>query len=170
MCAARFLRRSVSFVSDIGQQVNGDFRSGQRPYRSFGKGNERQLPRRQYALKRKETDPIKDGVLWIQSSSHVKRNWKLRYVMLFDEKLCYMKETRRETSTNKEWKTIKISDIVSVKISGENPHQVFDCDIFSVKTSRSKTLFRCRDQVERDNWITALLIAKSFNLVGENTP
>lgn len=168
MCTARFLRRSVSFVSETGHQVNEDFRSAQRPYRSFGKGNERKLPRRHFACKRKEADPIKDGVLWIQSSSHVIRNWKLRYVMLFDEKLCYMKETQGDSSRKKEWKTIKISDIVSVKISSESPSQALDSDIFCVKTSRSKILFRCQDQDERDNWITALLTAKSVHLLGEN--
>ena len=168
MCAARFIRRSLSFVSDSTHQVNVSVQSGQRLYRSFGKGSERELPRHHYACRRRENDPIIEGVLWIQSSSHVKRTWKLRYVKLFDEKLCFMKETHGEISKAKEWKAIKISDIVSVKISSESQlQQVIDSEIFYIKTSRCKMLFRCRNQDERDNWITALLTAKSVSLIKE---
>ena len=170
MAARRLLSRSLSFVSDAANQVNSDFQRGQRLYKSFGKGKDTNLQRGQICRRKDSATSvkIKDGFLWIQSSLHMKRNWKVRYVMLLEEKLCYLKELRDKNPQAAEWKVIKIADIVSVKISGDGQtHHISDSDTFCVKTSRSKTLFRCNNQDERDKWMTALLTAKSSSMLKE---
>ena len=71
-----------------------------------------------------------------------------------------------------EWKEIRPSDIVSVKIpndvlfsSNQSSYMV------SLKTnsriSRTKILLRFKCQEERDEWITTLLMAKSWSLMDE---
>ena len=167
MCAAkRLLSRSLTFITaEAKNQVNTEFQRGQRLYKSFGKGKE--AIQRVPLCRRKADSPfvkIKDGFLWIQNSAHMKRNWKLRYVMLLEEKLCYMKELRDKNPQSAEWKVIKIADIVSVKISSEH---ISDSDTFCVKTSHSKILFRCSNPDDRDKWMTALLTAKSFSIMNE---
>lgn len=167
MCAAkRLLSRSLTFIAaEAKNQVNTEFQRGQRLYKSFGKGKDTTHQRAQFG-KRKESPvvKIKDGFLWIQSFTPMKRNWKLRYVMLLEEKLCYLKELRDKSPKPAEWKVIKIADIVSVKISSEH---ISDSDTFCVKTSHSKILFRCNNPDDRDKWMTALLTAKSSSMLSE---
>ena len=171
MCTARILRRSLSFVSLSCDDSTDGFQREQQFYSSFGKSRDRKLPHRYYGLKRKE-GPIKEGFLWVQSASPFNKTWKLRYVLLFDEKLCYMKpkQATDKISGAMDYTVIKFIDIVSVKINNDykdEEHPVSDSDVFSVKTSHQKLLFRCRDQEERDQWMVSLLTAKSSSIIKE---
>lgn len=170
------LRRSSSSdsVSPLSEDVDNDgsssFHSGMRFYSSFGKSKERKLPHRYYGCRRKD-GPIKEGFLWVQSSpGHFNRTWKLRYVLLLSEKLCYMKpkQATDEISGALDYTVIKFSEIVSVKANIEQePHEVFESEVFSIKTSNNKLLFRARNEEERDEWMVSLLTAKSSSMIRE---
>ena len=174
MCAQRLLGRSKSFIPEDTRQEKVEFSRDQRHYRSM-KDVSRQ--RGQLSCRRKASPVVKlrDGFLWMQSSPHINKSWKLRYIMLLEEKLCYLKEKRDkmnlQVSQAAEWKMIKISDIVSLKVStdGATHHDPVqpETDIFHIKTPHSKYLFKCRNQDERDNWMAAILTAKSSSLVKE---
>ena len=174
MFAASFLRRSWKSLSDLSNstlRIHSDHtHRGDGLYGTLGKSKGRKLPQRYYGYKRKDY-PTTEGFLCVQCLSDVTRTWKLRYVMLFHEKLCYMKPPKAAlggSSGSMDFKTIHISDIVSVKI---NSHlqllHTSDSDTFYVKTRQAKTLFRCRNGEERDKWMTALLTAKSADIMKE---
>lgn len=138
---------------------------------SFEKLNKKgKLPQRYYGCKRRRDFPTKEGFLCVQCLPDVKWSWKLRYVMLFHDKLCYMKSKTvlGENTGSMDFNAISISDIISLKISSDcQMLQISDSETFYVKTSHGRTLFRCRDEEERDKWITALLTAKSSDIMKE---
>lgn len=168
------LRRSSSFSSlssedfPDGANDSSNFQSGLRFYSSFGKTRERKLPHRYYGCRRKE-GPVKEGFLWVQQSpGHFNKSWKLRYALLFSEKLCYMKpkQASDDISGSLDYTVIKFSDIVSVKVNNEL-HEVSESETFVIKTTNNKTLFRCRNQEDRDEWMVSLLTAKSSSMIKE---
>lgn len=128
------------------------------------------LPPRYFGCKRKSS-PIKEGFLCVQCLPDVKWTWKLRYVMLFHDKLCYMKPKAvlGEGTGSMDFNAINISNIISVKISNESQiFKISDSETFFVKTTtHGRSLFRCRDEEERDKWVTALLTAKSTDIIND---
>ena len=159
--------KSLTNLTELEDSLKSNFDRGDRLYNSFGKVNkEGKPPQSYYDCKRKDY-PVKEGFLCVQCLSDMKRTWKLRYVMLFHDKLCYMKPPKG-SSCSMDFNDIHISDIMSVKInSGFQLLHTSDSDTFHVKTRQVKTLFRCRSGEERDKWMTALLTAKSADIMRE---
>lgn len=166
--ALGLMKRSLSLVSDTAQKVSSDFQNGRcRIYTSFGKSPDLERRRRKNKCKVNE-DILLNSFLMIQTSSVINRKWKLRRVTLYEEELCYPKEIVGDKSQT-EWKSMKISDIVSVKIpKAKHSDEDDNSNAFYVKTSHSKTLFRCKNQDARDEWMTAILMAKSSLMLKEN--
>lgn len=176
--AVGLLRRSFSYVSlSVSHHEPGQFDShnNRKLFASFRKSKSHARPER-YCCPRNYEDPsIKDGFVWTQIIPHVKKDWQLRYLMLFHEKLCYLKETVRHTSKEMQWREIEVKSIVSVKIPSENQiHFVSDTDESSMlyikintKSSPTKILFRFKSQQERDEWMTAFLTAKSWSMLND---
>lgn len=178
MCAARLLGRSKSFIPEatpsekcnISREFHYSYRNLKEP-----DWQKEQLSRRRRA---NQVVKVKDGFLWMQSNSspHINKTWKLRYLMLLEEKLCYLKEDRDKLSIDasheSDWKVINISEINSLKVSSDGITPQInssdsETDIFCVKTAHCKYLFKCRNQDERNDWVTAILTAKSSSLLNE---
>lgn len=174
MFPSSFFRRSWKSLSDLSSSSLGTHSDHTHRsdcfYGSFGKARGRKLPQRYYGCKRKDY-PTKEGFLCVQSLSDVNRTWKLRYVMLFHDKLCYMKPLKAaldRSSGSMDLNVIHISDILSMKISSHcKLLNIADSDTFYVKTEHARTLFRCKNEEERDKWMTALLTAKSADIMKE---
>ena len=175
MCAARLLGRSKSYIPEATPLEKFDIsRNFHHSYRIV-KEPDWQKEQLSHRLRRVNQDvKMKDGFLWMQSSPHINKTWKLRYLMLLEEKLCYLKENRDKLSLDasfeSDWKVINISEINSLKVSSDGvTPQISDSetDIFCVKTQHCKYLFKCRHQNERNDWVTAILTAKSSSLMKE---
>ena len=167
--ALGFLKRSLSLVSDTANKVSSELHNSRsRLYTSFGKSPDQDGQRRRNSNKRNES-VLKNSFLMIQTSSIVNRSWKLRRVTLLEDQLCYPKEIVNDDSRT-EWKSIRISEIISVKIPNDSYLlQSKNTNTFYVKTSQSKILFRCKSQEARDEWMTAILMAKSSLMVKDNS-
>lgn len=161
------LKRSFSLVSETAHKVTSDFQNGRcRVYTSFGKSPDLAGLRRKNSSKRNE-NILLNSFMMIQTSFVLNRSWNLRQVTLYEDQLCYPKEIVSDKSQT-EYKKIKISDIVSVKLPNEkHSNQKDNSNTFYVKTSHSKVLFRCKNQEVRDEWMTAILMAKSSLILKE---
>lgn len=179
LSAVDLLKRSLSFISinTTGHQELNEFENRRRLYTSFGKSKSQVRPRPYYCPRSKEL-AIKDGFVWTQILPHLKKEWQLRYLLLFNEKLCYLKEPVRRSSKEMEWREIGIADIVSMKIPSDNQvHMTGDSDEsntlylkVNTKTSPTKILLRFKSRQERDDWMTAFLTAKSWSLLNDRNP
>ena len=179
LSAVDFLKRSLSFISlnATDQQEQNESENRRRLYTSFGKSKSQLRPRPYYCPRSKEL-AIKDGFVWTQILPHLKKEWQLRYLLLFNEKLCYLKEPVRRSSREMEWREVGITDIVSVKIPGDHQtHMTGDLDQSNMlylkvnsKTSPTKILLRFKSRQERDEWMTAFLTAKSWSLLNDRNP
>ena len=171
------LHRSLSFISKSSDDDSEQFEFRRRVQTSatgLDKPKQRVRPRPYCSgSSKKKERALKDGFVWMQIVPHKKKSWQLRYFMIFKEKLCYLEEPATSSSKGMEWKEIRPCDIVSVKIPNEihlfNSNQT--SYMVSLKTnsrfSRTKMLLRFKSQEERDEWITAFLMAKSWSLLDE---
>lgn len=176
MCAGRLLGRSKSFVPEGTPLAFEKFEIGREFQRSCKKRNEPVIwPRGQFSCRRPAGSAlrIKEGFMWMHSSSQINKSWKLRYIVLLEEKLCYLKEQTGtlsfQTCYESDFKVIEISEIISLKVNSDGVTQSTDSEseVFYVKTSNSKYSFKCRNQDERNSWVTAILAAKSSTMMKE---
>lgn len=108
-------------------------------------------------------DPlIKEGYIWKQSkSTPLKRRWKRRYFILSEDKLYLLKEKSEESVSAK---IIRILDIVSLMAEDFG----FRRKKFGLRlraNNKESYIVSCSTEAERNDWITAVLTAKSYSLV-----
>lgn len=108
-------------------------------------------------------DPlIKEGYIWKQSkSTPLKRRWKRRYFILSEDKLYLLKEKSEESVSAK---IIRILDIVSLMTEDFG----FRRKKFGLRlraNNKESYIVSCSTEAERNDWITAVLTAKSYSLV-----
>ena len=109
-----------------------------------------------------EDQSIKEGYLWKQSKSMpLKRRWKRRYFILSEDKLYLLKEKNEESVSAK---IIRILDIVSLMAEDFG----FRRKKFGLRlraNNKESYVVSCNSEDERNDWITAVLTAKSCSLV-----
>lgn len=109
-----------------------------------------------------EDQSIKEGYLWKQSkSTPLKRRWKKRYFILSEDKLYLLKEKSEESVSAK---IIRILDIVSLMVEDFG----FRTKKFGLRlraNNKESYIVSCNSEDERNDWITAVLTAKSYSLV-----
>lgn len=108
-------------------------------------------------------DPlIKEGYIWKQSkSTPLNRRWKRRYFILSEDKLYLLKEKSEESVSAK---IIRILDIVSLMAEDFG----FRRKKFGLRlraNNKESYIVSCSSEAERNDWITAVLTAKSYSLV-----
>ena len=105
---------------------------------------------------------IKEGYIWKSSSSTLlKRRWKKRYFILSKDKLFFLKEHGEDSVTAK---IIRILDIVSLMAEDFG----FRRKKFGLRlraNNRESYIVSCSSEAERNDWITAVLTAKSASIV-----
>lgn len=109
-----------------------------------------------------EDSSIKEGYIWKQSKfTPLKRRWKKRYFILSGDKLYFLKEKSEESVSAK---IIRILDIVSLMAEDFG----FRRKKFGLRlraNNKEWFVLSCRSETERNDWITAVLTAKSYSLV-----
>lgn len=172
-----FKRRLSLDDAATGTKRRSELNRSQLLYRSFVRSREFGCNKGQLLRRRKESQTVvklKEDFMWMQSAPNLTtKPWKLRYIMLLEEQLCYLKEKRDklnfQVSKAAEWKSIHISDIASLSLgSGVTAQTKSEQELtntFYLKTTHSKYVFRCRNQDERDNWMAAILTAISSSLL-----
>lgn len=110
----------------------------------------------------KEDPLIKEGYIWKQSKSTPwKRRWKRRYFILSGDKLLFLKEKSEESVSAK---IVRILDIVSMMVEDFG----FRRKKFGLRlraNNKESYIVSCNSEAERNDWITAVLTAKSYSLV-----
>lgn len=110
----------------------------------------------------KEDPLIKEGYIWKQSKSTPwKRRWKRRYFILSGDKLYFLKEKSEESVSAK---IVRILDIVSMMVEDFG----FRRKKFGLRlraNNKESYIVSCTSEEERNDWITAVLTAKSHSLV-----
>lgn len=110
----------------------------------------------------KEDPLIKEGYIWKQSKSTPwKRRWKRRYFILSGDKLYFLKEKSEESVSAK---IVRILDIVSMMVEDFG----FRRKKFGLRlraNNKESYIVSCNSEAERNDWITAVLTAKSYSLV-----
>jgi len=109
-----------------------------------------------------EYSSIKEGYIWKQSKfTPLKRRWKKRYFILSGDKLYFLKEKSEESVSAK---IIRILDIVSLMAEDFG----FRRKKFGLRlraNNKEWFVLSCCSETERNDWITAVLTAKSYSLV-----
>lgn len=109
-----------------------------------------------------EDPSIKEGYIWKQSkSTPLKRRWKKRYFVLSGDKLYFLKEKSEESVSVK---IIRILDIVSLMAEDFG----FRRKKFGLRlraNNKESLIVSCSSEAERNDWLTAVLTAKSYSLV-----
>lgn len=109
-----------------------------------------------------EDSSIKEGYIWKQSKfTPLKCRWKKRYFILSGDKLYFLKEKSEESVSAK---IIRILDIVSLMAEDFG----FRRKKFGLRlraNNKEWFVLSCRSETERNDWITAVLTAKSYSLV-----
>lgn len=110
----------------------------------------------------KEDPLIKEGYIWKQSKSTPwNRRWKRRYFILSGDKLYFLKEKSEESVSAK---IVRILDIVSMMVEDFG----FRRKKFGLRlraNNKESYIVSCNSEAERNDWITAVLTAKSYSLV-----
>lgn len=110
----------------------------------------------------KEDPLIKEGYIWKQSKSTPwKRRWKRRYFILSGDKLYFLKEKSEESVSAK---IVRVLDIVSMMVEDFG----FRRKKFGLRlraNNKESYIVSCNSEAERNDWITAVLTAKSYSLV-----
>lgn len=105
---------------------------------------------------------IKEGYIWKQSKyTPLKRRWKKRYFILSGDKLYFLKEKSEKSVSVK---IIRILDIVSLMAEDFG----FRRKTFGLRlraNNKESLIVSCKSEAERNDWITAVLTAKSYSLV-----
>lgn len=104
---------------------------------------------------------IKEGYIWKQSKfTPLNRRWKKRYFILSGDKLYFLKEKSESVSV----KIIRILDIVSLMVEDFG----FRRKTFGLRlraNNKQSLIVSCNSEAERNDWMTAVLTAKSYSLV-----
>ena len=150
------------------------------------KSKARRIPPNQlnwhYGVRRKELQ-LRAGLVWIQVSSQLKKRWKMQYAVLYAERLCYTRQSEKlEDESDRECcmykirgKQIRVADIVSLKVLFDKHLKMSNsantrnniCLKYETNGKQSELLLRFQSHEEMNEWMTALLIAKSSSLVKE---
>lgn len=133
-----------------------------------------------YSGKRRERH-VRTGFVYVQSSSQLKKTWKLHYAVLYADRLSYIQQSKTENFYDSfRGQQIKISNIVSLKVLKKHS-QVRKNSLtngcksavllvkFVVHGKQTELLLRFQTPEETNEWMTALLMAKSSSLLGERT-
>lgn len=110
---------------------------------------------------------IKEGYLW-QLRDGFGFRWKKNYLVLSEEGMMFMKKKGNKT---KPYKIVHILDVVSLMLedfTGIRRTKTFGMRLQAKAETRS-LLLRCRTEDERNEWITAVLTAKSASIINQTT-
>jgi len=110
---------------------------------------------------------IKEGYLWRLREGFGSR-WKKNYLVLSEEGMMFL---TKKGNTTKPCKIVHILDVVSLMLedfTGIRRTKAFGIRLQAKADSRS-LLLRCRSEDERNDWITAVLTAKSASIVKQTT-
>ena len=172
MCATTIWQKGLWFCAEAISLLKYE---GRKSFVVFGRSKKRKLPRRHYCCKVTRDYLLKDGLVWVQVFPRIRRKWIRRYLILSEERLSYFKERPDDGTTILDWKVIRISDVVSVKIPSDN-HFIFENwnsrTLYlkvGKKRSEAKVLLRWSTEEERNIWMAALLKAKSVRLMKERS-
>lgn len=114
------------------------------------------------------TPHIKEGYLWRLKDGFASRlvsRWKKSYLVLSEEGMMFL---RKKGKTEEPFKIVHILDVVSLMLEdfAGIRNKAFGIRL-QAKAERKSLLLRCRTEDERNDWITAVLTAKSASLVSQ---
>lgn len=112
---------------------------------------------------------IKEGYLWKMRNGFAPRicRWKKRYLVLSEEGILFLK---KKGNIESPFKIVRIFDVVSLMLEDFTGIRTKAFGIrLQAKAERETLLLRCRSEDERNDWITAVLTAKSASLVSQTS-
>lgn len=111
---------------------------------------------------------IKEGYLWKTKDGLPSRmwRWKKRYLVLSEDSICFLKDKGK---SGKAPKIVRILDVVSLMIEDFGIRRKTFGIRLKAGNDRDSFLLRCRSEDERNDWITAVLTAKSASLLNEES-
>ena len=134
-----------------------------------------------YSVKRNERH-LRTGFIYLQSSSKLNRTWKLYYAILYADRLFYTQQSKTDGFHDGfRRQQIKISHMVSLKVlkkhlhaqNQRNSRSNSKSNVLVVKFiadgKQNELLLRFHSAEEMNEWMTALLMAKSSSILGERT-
>jgi hypothetical protein len=110
---------------------------------------------------------IKEGYLWkMREVTPRIGRWKKRYLVLSEDGICFLK---KKGKSGKAPKIVRILDVVSLMIEDFGiRRKTFGIRLKSGTDSES-LLLKWQTEDERNDWITAVLTAKSASLVSQES-
>ena len=106
---------------------------------------------------------IKEGYVWKRTNLvPLNRSWKKRYFVLNEDELFFFKEKGEESVSGK---IVRILDVVSLMAEDFG----FRRKKFGLRLrakNKESYILSCSSEADRNDWITAVLTAKSASLVG----
>ncbi|XP_031550463.1 uncharacterized protein LOC116287898 [Actinia tenebrosa] len=111
---------------------------------------------------------IKEGYLWKMKDGLPSRmwRWKKRYLVLSEDSICFLKEKGKAGKTPK---IVRILDVVSLMIEDFGIRRKTFGIRLKAGNDRDSFLLRCRSEDERNDWVTAVLTAKSASLLTDES-